>query len=333
MEPNDRLGRFLRDVREGLRASPKRLSPEHFYDALGSHLFEAICQLPWYPLTRAERALLERHAEEMVAPFGAGTSIVELGCGNGEKLALLAAPLCARLPGLDVHLVDVSETALDLSRRTLGRLPRVEVAAHRATYEEGLARAITSSASSASSARRSGSGRLLVLFLGSNIGNLDPDAAETFLKALRGALRPDDGLLLGADLVKPAGDLLLAYDDPLGVTAAFNKNLLVRINRELGGDFDLRSFEHRAAWDAARSRVEMHLVSGRAQAVRVAALDLEVAFTEGESIWTESSYKYEPPGIVRMGESAGFRRVAQWLDPVGRFSTTLFLAEDRPAPR
>jgi L-histidine Nalpha-methyltransferase len=322
MPPNDALGRFMLDVREGLRSSPKRLSPEHFYDALGSHLFEAICQLPWYPLTRAERALLERYAAEMVAPFGAGTSLVELGCGSGEKLALLAAPLCARLPRLDVHLVDVSETALELSRRTLGRLPRVETAAHRATYEDGLAQA---------TARRSAGGSLLVLFLGSNIGNLDPDAAAAFLATLRGALRRGDGLLLGADLVKPAGDLLLAYDDPLGVTAAFNKNVLARINRELGGDFDLRSFHHRAAWDAARSRVEMHLVSGCAQVVHVAALDLEVAFAEGESIWTESSYKYDPPGIVRMGERAGFGSFKQWLDPVGRFSTTLLIAEDRPA--
>jgi L-histidine Nalpha-methyltransferase len=324
MQTNEARGRFMRDVRDGLRSSPKRLSPEHFYDALGSHLFEAICQLPWYPLTRAERALLDGHAAEMVAPFGAGASIVELGCGSGEKLALLAAPLCERIPRLDVHLVDVSDTALELSRRTLSRLPRVEVTAHRAAYEEGLARA------TARRPKAGAGGGLLVLFLGSNIGNLDPDAAATFLAAIRRALRPGDGLLLGADLVKPADDLRRAYDDPLGVTAAFNKNLLARINAELGGDFELRAFDHSAAWDAARSRVEMHLVSRRAQVVRIDALDLEVAFAEGESIWTESSYKYEPEWIVGMGERAGFRCSRQWIEPGSRFSTTLLLAGDVP---
>ncbi|WP_438015054.1 L-histidine N(alpha)-methyltransferase [Sorangium sp. So ce315] len=328
MHRTEFLDRFMADVGAGLQSSPKHLSPEYFYDAVGSHLFEAICQLPWYPLTRAERALLERHGEEMVAPFGAGASIVELGCGSGEKLALLAAPLCKRIPRLGVHLVDVSETALDLSRRTLSRLPRVEASAHRARYEEGLALA---------TARRSpgpgGGGAVLVLFLGSNIGNLDPEAAAAFLRALRASLRPGDGLLLGADLVKPAADLVLAYDDPLGVTAAFNKNLLARINRELGGTFDLRSFDHRAAWNAQRARIEMHLVSRKRQAVRVGALGLDVAFEEGESIWTESSYKYEPDGVVRMGERAGFRCFRQWIEPSGQFSTTLLLAEDRAAAR
>ncbi|WP_437574686.1 L-histidine N(alpha)-methyltransferase [Sorangium sp. So ce887] len=329
MHTTDSLDRFMADVRAGLKASPKHLSPEYFYDALGSHLFEAICQLPWYPLTRAERALLERHAEEMVAPFGAGASIVELGCGSGEKLALLAAPLCKRVPRLSVHLVDVSETALDLSRRTLGRLPRVETSAHRARYEEGLSRATARRAIDA----RGGEGAVLVLFLGSNIGNLAPAAAAAFLAALRASLRAGDGLLLGADLVKPAADLVLAYDDPLGVTSAFNKNLLARMNRELGATFDLRSFDHRATWNAQGSRVEMHLVSRRRQSIRVGALDLEVAFEEGESIWTESSYKYEPDDVVRMGERAGFRCCKQWIEPIGRFSTTLLLAEERAGSR
>ncbi|XXX74066.1 L-histidine N(alpha)-methyltransferase [Sorangium sp. So ce134] len=329
MHTTDSLDRFMADVRAGLKASPKHLSPEYFYDALGSHLFEAICQLPWYPLTRAERALLERHAEEMVAPFGAGASLVELGCGSGEKLALLAAPLCKRVPRLCVHLVDVSETALDLSRRTLGRLPRVEASAHRARYEEGLSRAAARRAIDA----RGGGGAVLVLFLGSNIGNLAPEAAAAFLAGVRASLRAGDGLLLGADLVKPAAELLLAYDDPLGVTAAFNKNLLARINRELGATFDLRSFDHRAAWNAEASRVEMHLVSRRRQSIRVGALDLEVAFEEGESLWTESSYKYTPDGVVRLAERAGFRCFKQWIEPIGRFSTTLLLAEERAASR
>jgi L-histidine Nalpha-methyltransferase len=258
----------------------------------------------------------------MVASFGPGTSVVELGCGSGEKLAMLAAPLCARLGRLDVQLIDVSATALELSRRTLGRLPHLEISAHRATYEDGLARA---------TAHRIAGGRVLVLFLGSNIGNLDPEASAAFLAAVRMALQPGDGLLLGADLVKPAECLVLAYDDPLGVTAAFNKNLLARINRELGADIDIGAFDHSARWNAQRGRVEMHLISRRRQVIRVPRAELEVALDEGESIWTESSYKYEPEGIARMGKQAGFRCEAQWIEPALRFSTTLFIAEARPA--
>lgn len=308
---------FAYDVREGLESAPKRLDPKYFYDALGSHLFEAICQLPWYPLTRAEASLLERHAPQMVAGLGEGAKLVELGCGSGEKLALLATPLAARLPRVRVDLIDVSATALELSTRTLGRLPGVEVTTHRATYEEGLA---------AAAAGRQPAGALLVLFLGSNIGNLDPATSAAFLDRIRGALRPGDAFLLGADLVKPAGDLVLAYDDPLGVTAAFNKNLLARINRELGADFDLHAFDHRARWHAAASRVEMHLVSRRSQRVRVPAAGIEVAFAEGESIWTESSYKYEPEQLDRMAERAGFRCSRRWIEPRARFSTSLFVA-------
>jgi dimethylhistidine N-methyltransferase len=315
--PSGAEERFAEDVRNGLMSAPKQLDPKYFYDALGSHLFEAICQLPWYPLTRAETALLERHGGEMVAGLGEGATIAELGCGSGEKLALLAEPLCARVPKLGVHLVDVSATALELSARTLGRLGRVEVVPHRATYEEGLAQL---------AARRPPGGTVMVLFLGSNIGNLDPASGEAFLRRVRGALRPGDALLLGADLVKPAEELVLAYDDPLGVTAAFNKNLLARINRELGGDFDLRGFDHRALWNGASSRVEMHLVSRRRQTARVAAARLQVAFKEGESIWTESSYKFAPEELSRMGERAGFLSREQWIEPRARFSTTLLVA-------
>ena len=308
---------FATDVRRGLESAPKRLDPRYFYDALGSHLFEAICQLPWYPLTRAETSLLERHGAQMVAGLGEGATLVELGCGCGEKLALLAAPLGERVGRVRVDLVDVSATALELSTRTLARLPGLEVTARRATYEEGLA---------AAAAERPRAGALLVLFLGSNLGNLDPPASAAFLRRLRDALRPGDALLLGTDLIKPAEDLLLAYDDPLGVTAAFNKNLLVRINRELGADFDLRAFDHRARWNAQASRVEMHLVSRRPQRVRVPAAGLDVAFAEGESIWTESSYKYDPEQLDRMAAEAGFRCTERWTDPRARFATSLLVA-------
>ena len=167
---------------------------------------------------------------------------------------------------------------------------------------------------------------MLVLFLGSNIGNFDPPAAHDFLTQIRGALRPGDALLLGADLVKPEAELVLAYDDPLGVTAAFNKNLLVRINRELLADFDLTSFDHRAIWNEAKSRIEMHLVSRRAQEVAIPRADCIVSFRRGEHIWTESSYKYTIEEVVQRGERAGFRSREQWVDGDARFALTLFVA-------
>jgi uncharacterized SAM-dependent methyltransferase len=183
------------------------------------------------------------------------------------------------------------------------------------TYEAGLTRVAASA-----DAR----GRTLALFLGSNLGNFDPPQALALLRELRAALRPGDGLLLGVDLVRAEADLLAAYDDPLGVTAAFDKNLLVRINRELGGEFDLASFDHEARYDRELARVEMHLVARRAHAVRVAHAGVTARFTAGESIWTESSYKYTPERAGELGRRAGFRVVRQWLDPKGSFVTTLF---------
>ena len=167
---------------------------------------------------------------------------------------------------------------------------------------------------------------MLVLLLGSNIGNFDTPAAAAFLACIRSALAPGDLLLLGADLVKPEAELQLAYDDPLGVTAAFNLNLLVRINRELGGNFDLAGFSHRALWNSEYSRIEMHLVSRRDQQARIPAADLQVAFKRGEWIWTESSYKYTDDQIVDMGADAGFATRDQWVDESARFALTLFVA-------
>ena len=167
---------------------------------------------------------------------------------------------------------------------------------------------------------------MLVLFLGSNIGNFDPPAAREFLAEIRRSLRPGDWLLLGADLVKPERELLLAYDDPLGVTAAFNKNLLARMNTELLADFDLGAFAHRAVWNAMERRVEMHLVSRRAQTVRIPRAGCEVAFAEGEPIWTESSYKYDADEIAEVVGAAGFGCHARWIEPEARFALTLFTA-------
>jgi L-histidine N-alpha-methyltransferase len=312
------LEAFAGDVEYYLGLSPRQLPSRYFYDGLGSALFEAICELPWYAITRAEHALLAQHGREILDRVDPLSMLVELGPGSGEKLATLVAGRPER-PTLTVHLVDVSRAALDLASRTVAAtLGGVEIVTHQATYEAGLAEA---------AAVRSPRDRALVLFLGSNIGNFDPPGAEEFLRTIRAALVPGDALLVGADLAKPERDLLAAYDDPLGVTAAFNRNLLVRINRELGGDFDIAAFRHRAIWNAAQSRIEMHLVSARPQRVRVPAASLDITFEEGETIWTESSYKYEPGGVVSMLEQTAFRTLGQWIDQHARFALTLVEAE------
>ena len=306
------------DVQYYLTLTPRQLPSRYFYDALGSALFEAICELPWYRITRTERGLLERHGGEIVARVDSLSTLVELGPGSGDKLAALVRAGGARARRLTVQLVDVSGAALALATRTLAALAAdLTIVAHEATYESGLLDAM---------ALRPAAGGTLALFLGSNIGNFDPPGADAFLRGVRASLAGGDMLLVGTDLVKPERDLLLAYDDPLGVTAAFNLNLLVRINRELGADFDVHAFRHRAMWNAAASRVEMHLIATRAQQVRIPGASLEVAFDEGESIWTESSYKYKPESVVQMLERVGFARVDQWIDEANGFALTLVSA-------
>jgi L-histidine N-alpha-methyltransferase len=314
--PAEAVRDFAAEVRRDLSLVPKQLQSRYLYNGLGSALFEAICQLPWYRITRAEGRLLSRFAAEMVAPLGDPVTLTELGVGSGEKLAMIAEALRVRRRPVGVHLIDISPSALENSERVLSRLGHVSVVGHRATYEEGLRHAAR---------QRPARGSMLVLFLGSNIGNFDRPAADEFLSEIRGALRPGDALLLGADLVKPEKDLLLAYDDPIGVTAAFNKNLLARINTELLADFDLDAFDHRAVWNAGERRVEMHLVSRRTQTVHIPRAGCEVPFAEGEAIWTESSYKYDAGEIVRVVEEHGFSCHEQWIEAEARFAVTLFL--------
>ncbi|HSC29496.1 MAG TPA: L-histidine N(alpha)-methyltransferase [Vicinamibacterales bacterium] len=313
------LAQFAADVARDLALDPKQLQSKYLYDALGSSLFEAICRLPWYGITRAESRLLARHGDAIVSAIeeDEGARIVELGCGSGEKLMLLAEALQRRGASAHVHLIDVSSQALEQSEQRLNGIPHLSVVGHQSTYEEGLRRAV---------AVRDGASPVLVLLLGSNIGNFDPPAAASFLRRIRAALAPGDLFLLGADLVKPERQLLLAYDDPLGVTAAFNRNLLVRINRELGGDFHLPGFAHRAVWAPGHQRIEMHLVSQADQIVHVAAAGTTVAFERGEWIWTESSYKYQPGEIVDMCARAGFAARDQWTDLDARFALTLTAA-------
>jgi L-histidine N-alpha-methyltransferase len=306
---------FALDVRYYLSLKPRQLPSRYFYDALGSCLFEAICRLPWYPITGAETRLLAAHRQEIFGTAAPLTRMVELGCGSGEKLATLIEARPQSAAALELRLIDLSPTALALSNRALSALDGVRVVTQEASYETGLMMLRDDPPVAP--------GRTLVLFLGSNIGNFDPPGAEEFLREIRAVLRPGDCCLLGIDLVKPEAALRLAYDDPLGVTAAFNRNLLLRINRELGGDFDLDAFSHRADWNRQASRIEMHLVSIRRQTIRIEAAGLVVTLDAGESIWTESSYKYHPTAIDSLIRRASFSPLRRWIDEDYGFSLTL----------
>lgn len=314
-----RPGSLADEVGRSLRERPRRLPAHALYDALGSALFDAICQLPWYPISRAETALLRDHGGAILDAASARARIVELGPGNGEKLeTLLHAGLPVALATRHVHLVDVSATALYVATARLERVPGVVVSPHVGRYEHGLREV---------AALRRQDETLLVCFLGSNIGNFDPTDADALLRTLHGSLRPGDTLLIGADLVKPVTQLQIAYDDPLGVTAAFNCNLLVRLNRELDADFQLDRFAHDARWNARAQRMEMHLVSLAAQRVHVPGANLVLDFLPGESIWTESSYKYQPAGFAEMLARAGFTPSATWQDDDAGFLLTLATVE------
>jgi dimethylhistidine N-methyltransferase len=305
---------LARDVKAGFAARPRSLPPKYFYDALGSRLFEAIGQLPWYRITRAEACLLRRAAPAVARALAGPVRVVELGSGSGEKLAQVVEAIRACGKSADVHVVDLSAAALAASLERLAKIPGAKARGHHATYEEGLREAMRPP-------RKSGD--CLVLFLGSNIGNFDPDEAQRLLAAVRRRLRPGDGLLLGTDLVKSARSLLEAYDDPLGLTAVFNLNVLLRLNRELGADFDLAAWEHRATWNPHARRVEMHLVSVVSQRVAIPRAGVVADFAAGETIFTESSYKYEPQDVDRVTAAAGFRRERRWIDGDAGFALTL----------
>ena len=245
------------EVRAGLTARPKTLPTKYLYDDLGSALFEVICLLPEYYLTRSEAAILRAHARDIVAAVGDTLEIVELGSGTATKTRLLLDAALARQGTLRYSPIDISRSALDQTVHALNaEYPAITVDPQVADYFEGLRRF-----------SRNGVERTLVLFLGSNIGNFEPYEARRTLSAVRETLRPGDSLLMGADMKKDVAILEAAYNDKLGVTAAFNKNLLWRINRELGGHFDLDSFRHRAKYNSAEGRVEMHLISDTAQDV------------------------------------------------------------------
>ena len=304
------------DVRRGLSTQPKRFLPKYFYDQLGSQLFEAICLLPEYYLTRAENEILERYADEIVASVAGDITLIEMGSGSASKTRLLIEALLRKQAELLFIPVDISASALDSSSRILLQsYPQLRIEAYAADYFAGLAEL-----------GKEQRGRTLALFLGSNISNFDPDEALKFLRALRQVLRAGDALLLGADLKKDKSVLEAAYNDALGVTAAFNLNVLARINRELGGNFDLRAFRHYAFYNEAAGRVEIYIESMGDQTVSIGQLEMEVQFHEGEQIHTEYSYKYDRNDIARLASDTGFVHGRTWLDAQERFSSNLLMA-------
>ena len=310
------VAEFGLDVRAGLsRRGQKELHSKYLYDDLGSALFEAITFLPEYGLTRADERLLESHSDEIASALPPPVRAAELGSGSGRKTRLILGALQKQQESTDYHPIDISAAALSRCRHDLAAV--AEVHPVHASYLDGLEDVVR---------LREPWERLLVLFLGSNIGNFEPHCGLEFLRRLRRSLREGDALLMGADLVKPAARLVSAYDDPTGVTAAFNLNLLARINRELDGDFNLRQWEHAALYNGAEKRIEMHLRSRVQQAARIPGADLRVAFREGETIWTESSHKFTLSDLERLARQNGFMPEAVWVDREWPFAESLWIA-------
>jgi dimethylhistidine N-methyltransferase len=304
-------------ARAGLCRARKSLPAWLLYDRRGSELFERITTLPEYYLTRTERAILTAHARAMIDAAGPPLAVVELGAGTATKTGLLLSALLGRQARVLYRPVDVSPSALARAARELGRLDGLTVEPVVARYPDELD-------------FLSGiAGRRLLLFLGSNIGNFEPTRARALLSALRRRLAPGDALLIGADLRKSAAVLVPAYDDGAGVTADFSKNVLARLNRELGADFDLDRFRHVARWNATASRIEIFLESARAQQVTVRALGLRIAFRAGERIHTESSYKLSRERLFRLFRASGLRPERSWYDPRRRFGVHLFRVPPR----
>lgn len=304
---------FARAVETGLVSKPKYLPCRFFYDEEGSKLFERICELPEYYLTRAERSILREHAREIAERFAGPVTLAELGSGSASKTRILIEALLARHGALRYVPVDISHSMLEESSRALLQEYRsLEILAIAAEYREGLRRL----------ARETNRPKL-ILWLGSNVGNLYRQEACEFLQSMRRLMAPHDRLLVGIDLRKERDVLERAYDDSRGVTARFNMNLLVRINRELGGRFDIDAFRHKAIYNEEEGRVEMYLVSKKAQAVAIEGLDLVVPFKKNETIDTEYSFKYSLAEIDTLAFDAGLRIERQWLDHKRRFSVSL----------
>ena len=313
---------FASDVRAGLTRNAKALPPKYFYDELGSRLFEAICWLQEYYLTRAESEILRTSADEIVSSVDGAVRLLELGSGSAEKTRYLIEALLAKQSQLHYLPVDISDSSLELASQRLLRLyPGLRITAFAADYFTAL-QALGARVSAESDCRT------VAVFLGSNIGNFGRDESREFLHAVRKLLRPKDALLLGADLKKSPDILIPAYNDSLGVTAAFNLNLLARINRELDGDFDVKKFQHSAIYNDELGRIEIHLVSHEPQIVRIRAIDLEVTFEKGETIRTENSYKFDRDQLAVLARDTGFSLAKTWYDSAHLFSFNMFVAQE-----
>jgi L-histidine Nalpha-methyltransferase len=308
---------FAEDVRAGLTKPQKELLSKYLYDDVGSALFEVISVLPEYGLTRADERVLQRNAYEIVERLPMPVTVAELGSGSGKKTRWLLKALARRQPTAYCP-IEISPTALAMCKRELGDIDAISIVGFEREYLDGLAEVAEG---------RKKDQSLLVLFLGSTIGNFDRPAGLEFLRQIRGILRAGDALFLGTDLLKPIPQLLAAYADPLGVTAAFNLNLLGRINRELEADFSLEQFEHVARFNSRARSVEMHLRSKRDQTVTIGAAGFSVRFAAGETIWTESSHKYSKDEVVQMAADTGFECEAQWVDREWPFAESLLVAE------
>ncbi len=315
--PSQALAEFSADVVLGLSQPGQRELPsKYLYDEVGSALFEVICLLPEYGLSRAGMRLLQRHSGEIVDRLQRPVIVAELGSGTGQKTRWLLEAL-SRRQRVNYYPIDISGSALFRCQQELGQIDMVSIVGFERAYLDGLQEVAT---------RRRDGERIFVLFLGSTIGNFDRPAGDKFLSEVRKTLREGDALLLATDLKKPISTMLLAYDDPAGATAAFNKNLLARINRELGGDFNLAKFKHVVRYDEAERRIEMHLLSTTWQRVTIRNAGFSFYLREGETIWTESSHKYEPREVIQMGQRTGYRCVGQWIDSEWAFAQNLFVA-------
>jgi len=314
---NQFLSEFCSDVVLGLsHPGQKELPSKYLYDELGSALFDAICVLPEYGLSRAGMRMLKAYAGEIVNRVPGPVVVAELGSGSGQQTRWILEAL-ARRQRVNYYPIDISSSALFRCQQELGHMEMVSLVGFERAYLDGLQEV---------AARRRDGERLFVLFLGSTIGNFDRPAGDQFLREVRSILREGDALLLTTDLEKPVPTLILAYDDPAGVTAAFDKNLLARINRELDGDFDLAQFDHLVRWDQAERRIEMHLRSRVWQRITIRKAGFRFYLRQGETIWTESSHKYDPLAVVRMGERTGYRCAGQWFDHEWPLAQNLFFA-------
>ncbi len=303
---------FAREVEEGLSRTPKSLPSKLFYDGPGSVLFEEITHLPEYYLTRTELEILQRRDSEIAKAVGSNITVVELGAGTATKTATLLRALAGKQIRTSYFPVDISPSALaEAKMQVTAQVPNARVHPIVADFSEGFG------------FLRDIPGRKLVLYLGSSIGNFDPEAAVSMLSDVREQLNPGDSLLLGTDLIKPSTILIPAYDDARGITAQFNRNILRRLNRELGTEFYVNAFRHVARWNAVCSRMEMHLQSQCRQTVSLGILGSKVTFAAGERIHTENSYKYTIPMVEGMLNAAGFSLDQTWFDDKKWFALNL----------